>query len=133
MYAEQPALSAYVAFVGQKIAAKSDRPKLAYTFSIVDTPEINAFALPGGYVYVTRGILALMNSEDELAAVLGHEIGHVAARHGAAQLTKAQAAQLGLAGVAALTDPRYAGLATNLASMAMNLAMQGYSRDDERE
>jgi predicted Zn-dependent protease len=133
IYTEQPALGAYVAFVGAKVAAKSDRPKLAYRFSIVDTPDINAFALPGGFVYVTRGILALMNSEDELAAVLGHEIGHVAARHGAAQLSKAQAAQLGLIGVAALTDPKYAGVVTNLAGVAVNLAMQGYSRDDERE
>ncbi len=132
-YAEKAALTAYVESVGKKLAAKSDRPGIAYHFGIVDSPEINAFALPGGYVYVTRGILGRICTEDELAAVLGHEIGHVAARHGAAQMSKAQAAQIGLMGAAVLSDPKYAAAVTDLAGVAVNLAMQGYSRDDERE
>ena len=133
IYAEKPELAAYVASVGRKIAAKSDRPGVQFQFAIVDSSEINAFALPGGYVFVTRGILGRMCSEDELAAVLGHEIGHVAARHGAAQMSKAQIAQVGLTGISVLSDPQYASALTGLAGVAMNLAMQGYSREDERQ
>jgi len=133
VYTEKAGLAAYVNSVGQALAAKSDRPTLTYTFQVVDSPEINAFALPGGFIYATRGILALMNSEDELAAVLGHELAHVTARHGASQLSKAQAAQIGLLGVAVLSDPQYADLASNTAAVALTLAMQGYSREDERE
>ncbi|NCN22765.1 MAG: M48 family metalloprotease, partial [Gallionella sp.] len=76
------ALQDYVNSVGQSIAKHSHRPNLQYHFTVLDTPDINAFALPGGYVYITRGIMAYLNSEAELAAVLGHEIGHVTARHG---------------------------------------------------
>jgi predicted Zn-dependent protease len=75
------ALQDYVNYVGQRIARNSHRPNLQYHFTVLDTPDINAFALPGGYIYITRGILAYLNSEAELAAVLGHEIGHVRAQH----------------------------------------------------
>jgi predicted Zn-dependent protease len=75
------------AISGQAIARNSHRPNLPWSFTIVDSPAINAFALPGGYVYVTRGILAYLDDESELAGVLGHEIGHVTARH-AAQATR---------------------------------------------
>ncbi len=71
----------FVRAVGRRLAAVSDRPEGPWSFEIADSPEPNAFALPGGYVYVTRGLLELVNSEDELAGVLGHEIGHVTARH----------------------------------------------------
>ena len=74
-------LNAYVARIGQRLAKHSSRSHLEYEFHVVDMKEPNAFALPGGYIYVSRGLLALMNNEDELATVLGHEIGHVAARH----------------------------------------------------
>ncbi|MEK7759832.1 MAG: M48 family metalloprotease, partial [Pseudomonadota bacterium] len=70
-------LQAYVQQVGERLAAKSHRPQLQYRFTVLDSPDVNAFALPGGYIYITRGILAHLNSEAELAAVLGHEIGHV--------------------------------------------------------
>ncbi len=76
-----PALQACVARVGKALATKSDRPDLDWHFTVVDSPEVNAFSLPGGYVYVTRGILAYLSNEAELAALLGHEIGHVTARH----------------------------------------------------
>jgi predicted Zn-dependent protease len=78
-----PALQAYVNAIGQKLAAQSQRPNLPWTFTVVDSPEINAFAVQGGYIYVTRGLMAYMGSEAELAGVIGHEIGHVTARHGA--------------------------------------------------
>ena len=74
--------------LGQRLAAASHRAKLQWTFTVLDSPEVNAFALPGGYVYVTRGIMAYMDSEADLAGVLGHEIGHVTARHGAQRATR---------------------------------------------
>jgi predicted Zn-dependent protease len=85
---DAPALQAYVKEVGGKLAAQSHRAGLTWTFTVLDSPEINAFALPGGYVYVTRGIMAYLESEADLAGVLGHEIGHVTARHGAQRATR---------------------------------------------
>jgi predicted Zn-dependent protease len=90
------ALQDYVNDVGQQIARVSHRPNLPWTFTIVDSPAINAFALPGGYVYITRGILAYLDDESELAGVLGHEIGHVTARHAAQAYTRQAEANLGL-------------------------------------
>ena len=87
------ALQQYVNGVGQKLAAQSHRANLHWTFTVLDSPEINAFATPGGYVYVTRGIMAYLDSEAELAGVLGHEIGHVTARHGVHQQRDAGIAQ----------------------------------------
>lgn len=91
-----PALQAYVSGVGQKLAASSHRAKLKWTFTVLDSPQVNAFALPGGYVYITRGIMAYLDSEAELAGVLGHEIGHVTARHGAQQATRQAGASVGV-------------------------------------
>lgn len=91
-----PALQAYVDGVGQKLAAQSHRAGIPWTFTVLDSPEINAFALPGGYVYLTRGILAHMESEADMAGVIGHEIGHVTARHGAQRATRQQSAGLGV-------------------------------------
>ncbi|HOC24954.1 MAG TPA: M48 family metalloprotease, partial [bacterium] len=78
---DNTALTSYVNTIGQKMAKISHRPNLAYSFKVLDTDVVNAFAVPGGYIYVTRGILAYLNDEAELAGVLGHELGHVAARH----------------------------------------------------
>jgi predicted Zn-dependent protease len=89
-------LQNYIDDIGQQIARNSHRPNLPWTFTIVDSPAINAFALPGGYVYITRGILAYLDDESELAGVLGHEIGHVTARHAAQAYTRAAEANLGL-------------------------------------
>ncbi len=86
----------YINEIGQEIATVSHRSHLEYHFHVVDSPVVNAFALPGGWIYFTRGILAHFNSEDELAGVMGHEIGHVVARHGAEQYSKAQLAGIGL-------------------------------------
>ena len=91
-----PALQAYVNDVGQRLAAQSHRNQLRWVFTVLDSPDINAFALPGGYVYITRGLMAFMGSEADLAGVLGHEIGHVTARHSAQRATSQQDAGLGV-------------------------------------
>ena len=93
---KNPAVQAYVNALGQRLAAQSHRANLQWHFTVLDSPEINAFALPGGYVYVTRGIMAYMESEADLAGVMGHEIGHVTARHGAQRATSEQTAGLGV-------------------------------------
>ncbi|MCX7193124.1 MAG: M48 family metalloprotease [Proteobacteria bacterium] len=127
------ALQDYVNSVGQRIARQSHRPNLQYHFTVLDTPDINAFALPGGYVYITRGILAYLNSEAELAAVLGHEIGHVTARHGVRQQSAAQAANIGLT-IASIFVPEIntAG-GSNLANMVGGALLSGYGREHELE
>ena len=93
---DDQALQRYVSEIGQEIARVSHRPNLPWTFTIVDSPAINAFALPGGFVYLTRGVLAYLDDESELAGVLGHEIGHVTARHAAQAYTRQAQASLGL-------------------------------------
>lgn len=123
------ALQEYVDSVGQKVARKSHRPNLRYHFTVLDTPEINAFALPGGYVYVTRGILAYLNSEAELAAVLGHEIGHVTARHGVRQASAAQATDIGIRIVSILVPQ----INPNLSQTFADALLSGYGRDHELE
>ena len=95
VYAD-PALQAYVNGIGQRLASLSERSELDWHFTVLDSPEINAFALPGGYIYLTRGIMAYMDSEADLAGVIGHEIGHVTARHGAQRATRQQTAGLGV-------------------------------------
>jgi predicted Zn-dependent protease len=126
-------LQAYVERVGQQLAAKSHRPGLEYHFTVLDSDEVNAFALPGGYVYVTRGIMAYLNSEAELAAVLGHEIGHVTARHGARRYSQAQALGVGL-GVASIFVP---GMGSDLGQQLLDALgsaiLNGYGRDHELE
>ena len=86
---DDEALVEYVDGIGQSLAAQSQRQNLAYTFRVLDSPVINAFALPGGYIYVTRGILVHLGSEDALAGVVGHEVAHVVARHSAKQMSRA--------------------------------------------
>lgn len=93
---DNPKLQAYVNELGQRLAKQSHRQNLEWHFTVLDSPEVNAFALPGGYVYVTRGIMAYMDSEADLAGVIGHEIGHVTARHGAQRATRQQAAGIGV-------------------------------------
>ena len=93
---DNKAVQDYVNALGQRLAAQSHRTNLQWHFTVLDSPEINAFALPGGYVYVTRGIMAYMESEADLAGVMGHEIGHVTARHGAQRATSQQHAGLGV-------------------------------------
>src|SRR5216117_2841035 len=124
-------LQRYIQQFGTRLAATSERPNLPWSFRVVDDPVVNAFALPGGFIYVTRGILAHLNSEAELAGVVGHEIGHVTARHSVSQLSKQQLAQIGLA-VGTIASPdfeRFAGLA----SAGLGVLFLKYSRDNERQ
>ena len=135
---DNPRLQAYVDGIGQRLAKGSQRPGLPWMFTVLDSPEINAFALPGGYVYVTRGILAQLQDEGELAGVIGHEIGHVTARHGAQRATRQQTAGLGvLAGtvLGAVLESRGAGGLGQVASQVSQSVAAGYvasySRDQE--
>jgi predicted Zn-dependent protease len=123
-------LQAYVSGIGQRIAAVSHRPELQYTFTVLDTEDINAFALPGGYVYITRGIMAYLNSEAELVAVVGHEVGHVTARHAVRQQTGAAATGIGALLVGILTG---SGDLANVANMAGSALVSGYGREMELE
>jgi predicted Zn-dependent protease len=130
LYPDQD-LQAYVNRLGQQLAAKSERPNLPWTFRVVDDPVVNAFALPGGFIYVTRGLLSHLTSEAELVSVLGHEIGHVTGRHSVEQMSKAQLAQVGLiAGM--ILQPELANYG-DLASTGLQLMFLKYGRDDERE
>jgi predicted Zn-dependent protease len=124
-------VASYVDSVGQRLAAVSHLPNLEWHFTLLDDPTVNAFAMPGGYIYITRGILAHLNSEAQLAGVLGHEIGHVTARHTASQITKQQLAGLGLGIASALsgTVQRYSGAA----QQALGLLFLKYSRDNETQ
>lgn len=124
-------LQTYVQRLGETLASRSERPELPWTFRVVDDPVVNAFALPGGFIYVTRGILAHLNSEAELVGVLGHEIGHVTARHSANQMSRSMLAQLGL-GAAAAFVPEVASY-SQVASAALGLLFLKYGRDDERQ
>jgi predicted Zn-dependent protease len=124
-------LNAYVSNVGMRLAKDSQRPHLPWSFKVVDDPAPNAFALPGGYIYVTRGMLALMNSEAELAMVLGHEVGHVTAKHSVSQITKAQLAQAGL-GLGMVLVPSLQGVGS-LAGAGLQLLFLRFSRDAERQ
>ncbi len=127
---EDPALQEYVSNIVEELSSKSHRDQLLFHATVLDSPEVNAFALPGGYVYITRGIMAYMNSEAELAGVLGHEIGHVTARHGVRQqsastVTGVLAAVIGAAsGVHGVSD------AANVAGTAL---LRGYGREHELE
>lgn len=131
LYEDQD-VQAYVSRLGKELAAASERPNLPWTFRVVDDPVVNAFALPGGYIYVTRGLMTHLTSEAELVSVLGHEIGHVTGRHSVEQMSKAQLAQVGLiAGM--VLRPELAQQFGDLAQTGLSLLFLKYGRDDERE
>ena len=125
------ALAGWVAGIGKKLAAVTEDPDYPFSFTVLDSPIVNAFALPGGPVFVTRGLVAHANSEAELAGVLGHEIGHVEARHGAEQLSQQQLLGVGL-GLASLAGSRVARF-RDLLGTGARLLLLSYSRRDERE
>ena len=128
---DDPELQDYVSRLGRQIASASERPGLPWTFRVVDDPVVNAFAIPGGFVYVTRGLLAHLTSEAELVSVLGHEIGHVTARHSVEQISRQQLAQIGLLG-AVIARPEL-GEYARLAQTGLGLMFLKYGRDDERQ
>ncbi|MBE0475438.1 M48 family metalloprotease, partial [Rhodoferax sp.] len=131
-------LQAYVNNLGQRLAKQSHREQLQWHFTVLDSPEVNAFALPGGYIYVTRGIMAYLQNEAELAGVIGHEIGHVTARHGAQRATRQQDAGLGVLAASVLgvvlesQGVSGAGrLASELSQTVASGYIASYSRDQE--
>lgn len=126
-----PAMQRFISEKGQKMAAISHRSNIKYEFKVLDSPVLNAFAVPGGYVYFTRGIMAHFNNEAQFAGVLGHEIGHIAARHSAQQQSKAILAQVGLiAGMVIAPELAQFG---DVASQGLGLLFLKFGRDDERE
>lgn len=128
---DDPELQRYVQQIGLRLAKTSERPNLPWSFAVVDSPAINAFAVPGGFIYLTRGILPFLDSEAELAGVLGHEIGHVTARHSVAQYSRQTAAGLGL-GILGIFVPQVQQAAP-LAEAGLGALFLKYGRDDERE
>lgn len=124
-------LQRFIEEKGQKMAAVSHRKNLKYQFKIVDSPVVNAFAIPGGYVYFTRGIMAHFNNEAEFAGVLGHEIGHITARHSAKQYSNAQLAQIGLV-AGSVISPEFAQMA-DVASQGVQLLFLKFGRDAESQ
>ena len=128
---EDSTVQRFVNETGQRIAHVSHRPDLDWHFTVIDDPSVNAFAMPGGYIYVTRGILAHLNSEAQLAGVLGHEIGHVTHRHSAEQITRQQVTGLGL-GIASIASPTVARYG-QLAQQALGLMFLKFSREHENE
>lgn len=128
---DDPDLQAYVDGIGQRLAATSERAELPWTFTVLDDASVNAFAVPGGYLYVTRGILTHFNSEAELAAVLGHEIGHVTARHSVEQMSRQQLLG-GLLMVGAVLSEDVRG-ASGLGAAAIGIFGLSHSRSDEHQ
>jgi predicted Zn-dependent protease len=128
---DDPKLQKFIEEKGQQMAAVSHRKEIQYQFKVVDSPVVNAFAVPGGYVYFTRGIMAHFNNEAEFAGVLGHEIGHVAARHSAQQYSRGMLAQIGLA-AGMILAPQYAQFG-ELAQSGVQMLFLKFGRDDEKE
>ena len=124
-------LQGYVNRIGNALAATTERPGLPWEFQVVDDASINAFALPGGFIFVTRGLLAHMTNEAELASVLGHESGHVSARHSVQQMSRQQVAAIGL-GVGSVLSPAIAKYG-QIAGAGLGLMFLKYGRDDETQ
>ncbi|MGH8245507.1 MAG: M48 family metalloprotease, partial [Gammaproteobacteria bacterium] len=125
-------LQNYVQYVGAKVAAKSHRPELSYHFTVLDSREVNAFALPGGYIYITRGLMSYLNTEAQLAAVLGHEVGHVTARHAVRQHSASQLTSIGTA-IGAAFIPGLGQAGYQLAGVLSTALLRGYGREHELE
>ncbi len=123
-----PQLAAYVDRIGQRLAAQSELPNLKWTFTVLNDPGVNALALPGGYIYVMRGLVALAENEAELAGVLGHEIGHVTARHTAQRYSQAVGLGLGAAIIGSVLNVPGVG---QIAQTGSELYLAAYSRDQE--
>ena len=127
---EDQKLQNYVNKVGQSVIKYTERPDVQYKFYLLDSPIVNAFALPGGYIYLTRGVMALSNSEAEMAAVLGHEAGHITGRHSAERYSRGLATTLGASILAAAIDS--SGV-TQALGVGSDLYLKSYSRGQESE
>jgi predicted Zn-dependent protease len=128
---KDPAVNAYVQDIGKRMAAQSERPNLPWEFHVVDDASVNAFAIPGGFIYVTRGLMGSINTEAELATVVGHEIAHVTNRHSVQQISKQQLAQLGL-GIGSIISSDIAKFG-QLAGAGLSLLFLKYGRDAENQ
>jgi len=126
---KEPRLNQYISKIGNALAKTSELPNIKWTFTILDSPQINAFAVPGGYIYVTRGLISLASSEAELSGVIAHEIGHITARHTAQRYSSSMVTS-GLTMAASIFLGSIAGDAADLAS---NIAVKSYSRSQEFE
>lgn len=128
-------IDAYVRRIGLNLTKVSEVPDLPYTLTVLNDEKVNAFAVPGGYIYITRGLLALAENEAEMAGVLAHEIGHITARHSAQRYSKAQATNLGLTliGILGSASGVSAPGVNNLLSVVAQVALQSYSREQEME
>jgi beta-barrel assembly-enhancing protease len=124
-------VSAYIQDLGNSIAGKTSRSDLDWHFYVVNTKQVNAFALPGGYVYVNRGLIESADRLDELTGTLGHEIGHVVERHSVKQMQKAEKANVGVAVVCTLTSICHSGLAQAAVQVGGSALFASYSRQDE--
>lgn len=133
---QDKALNAYIDQTGQKMAAKTHRAHMPYNFHVVNATYVNAYAFPGGSIAVTRGILLSLENEAELAALLGHELGHVNARHSAQQMSKGSVTQAIVGGIAAVAGTQgqiYGDMASQLGQVSAGALLASYSRDNERE
>lgn len=128
-----PALQAYIDEVGIRMAAVSDRPDLEYEFKVLDSPIVNAFAAPGGFIFISRGILGVIEDEADLAGVLGHEIGHVAARHSVQMIQRATTVNIVGTIASILLQGRVSPDIFRGAAVALNLVFLGYSREFEQQ
>ena len=130
---DDPELQRYVERIGKRLAAESHRSELIYRFTVLDSKDVNAFALPGGYIYITRGLLAYLNDEASLAAVLGHEIAHVTARHGVQQYSAAQMTNIGATLGAIFVPGMNNAAAGQLVNVLSSAILSGYGREHELE
>lgn len=134
--AQDGALNDYIALVGNGVAGASDRPNMPYSFRAVNAAYVNAYAFPGGSIAATRGIIVHLSNEAELGALLGHEIGHVCARHTAQQMTKTMVAMAAVTGLGLYAERRwkqYAPIAAGLGQVGAGVLLARYSRDNERQ
>ena len=125
-----PELVKYVTSLGEKLASVSHRKELIYHFTVLDSPQVNAFAIPGGYIYITRGMMAYLGSEAELCGVLGHELGHITARHGVKQYSKNQITNIFSTVFSILIGSRQLA---NISQLATAAILRGFGREAELE
>jgi len=134
---QDPALSSYIQQTGKRMTGQTHRPQMPYSFQVVNATYINAYAFPGGSIAITRGILLSIDNEAELAALMGHELGHVNARHTAQQMTKGTLTQAVIGGLAVATGATWGSgagqLASQLGMISAGALLASYSRDNERE